>query len=494
MKKFYITTAIDYVNGKPHIGHTLEKVQADVAARYHRLKGDDVYYLTGTDEHGAKIARSAEKAGKPVEKYAAENAKAFQEAWDNLNISYDYFIRTSNKTRHWPSVRKVWQGLAANDDIYKKSYTGLYCVGHEAFVTKKDLNKEGKCEIHDAEPEKVEEENYFFKLSKYTKKVEKAIKSGEMKIVPKSRENEILKLAEKGFEDVSFSRPSKDLKWGVPVPRDKSQTIYVWADALTNYISALGWGTSNDKKYKKYWPADVQVIGKDILRFHAAIWPGILLSLGLPLPKKLFVHGFINVEGKKLSKTLGNVIDPNEIVEKYGADALRYYMLSEIQPTKDGDFSVEKFEARYNGDLALGLGNLLARITSLGEKYLDKPLESKLTSVSQKELDKRWKAYEGYMEELQFSDAIREVSALISYADKRINDTKLWVLAKEDAGKFKEEISDVATILAYVAWMLTPVIPTTSEKVFNQLGIKPGAKKTWKFKMEKGEALFPRLE
>lgn len=492
-EKFYITTAIDYVNGKPHIGHALEKVQADVLARYHRLKGDDVFFLTGTDEHGAKIARSAEAAKKKVEVFAGENAKAFEDMCKALNISNDYFIRTTNKTRHWPVVRKVWAKLAANGDIYKKKYEGLYCVGHEAFVTNKDL-KNGKCEIHNAEPEVIVEENYFFKLSKYTKQIEKAIKSGKLKIEPKARENEIVKLLEQGLEDVSFSRPRKDLKWGIPVPRDSAQTIYVWADALTNYISALGYSTSSNAKFKKYWPADVQVIGKDILRFHAAIWPGMLLSLGLPLPKTLFVHGFISVEGQKMSKTLGNIIDPEEVINTYGADALRWYLLAEIPSVKDGDYSKEKFEARYNADLALGLGNLLARIVSLGEKYLSKPLASELSATAQKELDRRMKAYEKLMGNFKFSEAIKEAQALIGYADKRINDTKLWVLARENEDKFKEVISEVATLLAYVAWMLYPVIPDSAEKIFAQLGIKPDIKKSWKFKMEKGESLFPRLE
>lgn len=500
--KFYITTAIDYVNAQAHIGHTLEKVQADALARYHRLKGDDVFFLTGTDEHGIKIVRSAEKAGKSVRDFVDINAKAFQDLWGSLNISNDYFIRTTNKTRHWPVVRKVWAQLVANDDIYKKAYEGLYCAGHEAFVTNKDLNKDGICEMHGAAPELIKEENYFFKLSKYTKQIEKAIKSGEFKIEPKTRENEILKLLERGLEDVSFSRPRKTLKWGIPVPRDSSQTIYVWADALTNYISALGWGTSSNAKFKKYWPADVHVVGKDILRFHAAIWPGMLLSLGLPLPKKLFVHGFINIDGMKISKSLGNVVDPRDIVKEYsstsspqaGADALRWYLLAEIPPAKDGDYSKDKFEARYNADLALGLGNLLARIVSLGEKYLDKPLASELPSTAQKELDRRWKAYEKFMDNFKFSEAIKEAQALIGYADKRINDTKLWVLAREDEKKFKEVISEVATILANISSMLAPVIPQTSEEIFKQLGIKHESKRAWRFEMKKGESLFPRLE
>lgn len=491
-EKFYITTAIDYANAKPHIGHALEKVQADVLARYWRLKGKEVFFLTGTDEHGAKIVRAAVEKKKPIKEFIDKNTKEFQQLLKDLNISNDYFIRTTNKKRHWPAVRKVWNKLSVNGDIYKKQYKGLYCYGHEAFVTKKDL-KNGICEMHGKKPEKIDEENYFFKLSKYTKQIQSAIKKGKFKIIPKTRENEILKLLEQGLKDVSFSRPRADLKWGIEVPRDKTQTIYVWADALTNYISALGWGTSLDAKFKRFWPADVQVIGKDILRFHAAIWPAMLLSLKLPLPKILFVHGFISIEGQKMSKSLGNVIYPRDLIKKYGADSLRYYLLAEIPASKDGDFSLEKFEARYNGDLALGLGNYLARIVGLGEKHLDESLKSEMSVKTKQELDKRWKKYEMAIQDFKFSDAIKEIQALVSFGDKRINNIKLWELVQNDNERFKKEISDVATLLAYVAWMFLPIIPNASEEIFKQLGINKDSKTTWKFKMKKGQALFPRL-
>ncbi|MEX2144897.1 MAG: methionine--tRNA ligase [Candidatus Spechtbacterales bacterium] len=494
MQKFYITTAIDYVNGKPHLGHVLEKVQADITARYKRLGGFDVFFLTGTDEHGAKNAKAAKDAQKSVVEFTNKNAEAFENLWRDMDISYDYFIRTTNKTRHWPVVKRVWRVLEKNGDLYKNKYKGLYCYGHEAFVTTKDLNKNGECEMHGQKPEQIEEENYFFKLSKYTKQIKASIKKGEMKITPKERENEILRLLEGGLEDVSFSRPRKDLKWGIPVPGDKTQTIYVWADALTNYISALGWGEKDSGKFKKYWPADVHVIGKDILRFHAAIWPGMLLSLGLPLPKKLFVHGFINVDGKKMSKSLGNIIAPVDIVNEYGVDAFRHYLLTEIMPTRDGDFSKEKFEARYNGDLASGLGNFMARIVGLGERHLKKPLKSITNAATKTKIEKSWKTYSKNMEEMKFSDAIREAYSLMSYGDKRINDVKLWELAQNDNKKFEAELSDVATILANVAWMLYPAIPASSEKIFRQLGIKSNSKDNWKFKMKKGESLFPRLQ
>ncbi|MEX2007946.1 MAG: methionine--tRNA ligase [Candidatus Spechtbacterales bacterium] len=490
-KTFYITTAIDYVNGRPHIGHALEKVQADAVARYQRLHNKEVFFATGTDEHGVKNARAAEAAGKTPHEYTAENSEVFKELTKALNISQDVFVRTSDQERHWPGVQKLWKILEKNGDLYKKEYTGLYCVGHEAFVTQKDL-KDGICEIHGATPEEIAEENYFFRLSKYTDGIKKAITSGELKIVPKEREHEILSLLDMGLEDVSFSRPSKDLSWGVPVPGDKDHTMYVWADALPNYLTALGYGTTHDANVKKFWPADVHVIGKDILRFHAAIWPGMLLSAGLPLPKALLVHGFVSVEGKKMSKSLGNVVDPFELVEKYGADAVRYYVLAEIPATKDGDFSIEKFEARYNGDLALGLGNLVARVTTLGDTHITKRLPLEPSKETKAVIKQHEAAYEENMEAFKFNEAITDINTLIKYADKRISDVKLWELPKKDNEKFIAEITDVAAMLARLVHMLGPIIPDTAARIADRLGIEgEGGRLT--FKLKKAEGLFPRL-
>ncbi len=334
---YYITTAIDYVNGEPHIGHALEKVQADALARYQKLLGKDVFFATGTDEHGAKIAREAERQKMPIQEFVDKNANSFRAMDDALNISYNLFIRTSDKDKHWGSVISVWNDLYKNGDIYKKEYQGLYCVGHEAFVTSKDLNKDGICELHNAKPEIIEEENYFFRLSKYTDKIKKVIESDELKIYPKERKNEVLSIVNEGLEDVSFSRPSKDLSWGIPVPNDETQTMYVWVDALTNYLSAIDYNDNSDL-YKKYWPPSLQVIGKDILRFHGIIWIGMLMSLNLDLPKCILAHGFISVDGVKMSKSIGNVINPMELLKKYDTDSVRYFLLSEIPTTKDGDF------------------------------------------------------------------------------------------------------------------------------------------------------------
>lgn len=493
MEKFYITTAIDYVNARLHLGHALEKIQADAIARYQRLQGKDVYFLIGSDEHGSKIHRAAEEAGKDTQKFVDENVETFHQLWKALNISHDQFIRTTDQKQHWPSVVEMWKKLEASGDIYKKEYSGLYCYGHEAFVTEKELTEEGICEMHGKKPELIEEENYFFKLSKYTEDVKKVIESGKLKIVPHERENEILSLVSQGLEDVSFSRPKEKLAWGVPVPGDEEHVMYVWADALTNYISALGWATDNDDKFKKYWPADVHAIGKDILRFHAAIWPAMLISAGVELPKAIFVHGFISVDGKKMSKSLGNVVDPLEIVEKYGADPLRWYLLAEIPSTKDGDFSMEKFEARYNGDLASGLGNVTARVVVLGEKNIKSSLKSELLPEAEKELEEKYKAYKEAMDAYNFPEAIKEANSLMAYIDKRINDTRLWELPGKDDETFKKEIASAATLLAYIAWMLYPAIPNSSEKIFSQLGIKPEDKERWEFKFKRGDAMFPRL-
>ncbi|PIS13721.1 MAG: methionine--tRNA ligase, partial [Candidatus Tagabacteria bacterium CG09_land_8_20_14_0_10_41_14] len=317
MEKFYVTTAIDYVNGAPHLGHALEKIQADVIARYQRMFGEkDVYFLTGTDEHGIKIVQSAEEAGRKVEDFVDLNVEKFKKLCADLNISYSDFIRTSDKKRHWPVARSIWKKMEEEGDIYKSKYKGFYCVGCEAFITEKDLIN-GKCPYHESlEPELIEEENYFFKLSKYAAEIRKKIETDELLILPEARKNEVLEIL-KDVKDISCSRPAEKVcNWGVPVPGDESQIMYVWIEALTNYLQP-----------KDFWPADTHVIGKDILRFHAVVWPAMLLSVGLELPKKIFAHGFVLSGGKRMSKSSGNVIDPFELIEEYGADALRYYLL-----------------------------------------------------------------------------------------------------------------------------------------------------------------------
>lgn len=483
-EKYYVTTSIAYVNAPPHVGFAMESVQADVLARYARLQGKDVYFLTGADEHGSKVFRTAREAGIDVKKFAAGNSKLFKELKGMLNLSWNQFIRTTDQKKHWPGVFKVWNGLYKAGDLYKKTYRGLYCSGCEAFLTEKDLVK-GLCPIHKKEPEVVEEENYFFRLSAYSKQLKGTLQRGEFRIVPETREHEVISLLDAGLEDVSFSRSRKKLEWGVPVPGDDEQTMYVWADALTNYISAIGYG-HDEREFEKWWPADVHVIGKDILRFHAAIWPAMLMSLKLPLPKALFVHGFINVEGQKMSKSTGNVIAPEDIVSTYGADPFRYYFLREVSPTDDGDFSQVRFIERYNADLANGLGNFVARVATLlsrksiakDHKQTDLIVEQRIKTV-QKNMDNAMKAF-------RFNDALAELWALISFGDSYLNEKKPWA-----SGAFEVEktLFSLALLMQSIAVLLEPFLPETAQKISKVISFKG---KT--VEIIDVPRLFPRLE
>ncbi len=476
MSKFYVTTSIPYANAAPHIGHALEFIQADVLARYNRLKKRNVFFLTGTDEHGVKIVRSAKKAGETPKKFVDKNTAEFKKLIRALNISNDDFIRTTDKKRHWPGAQKLWLKLVKAGDLYKKNYKGLYCVGHEAFVTEKDLIG-GVCAIHKVKPEIVEEENYFFRLSKYSNEIELRIKDKTLNIFPETRKNEILSLLKEGLEDVSFSRPRENLNWGIPVPNDPKHTMYVWCDALSNYITAIGYADDN-KKFEKWWPADVHVIGKDILRFHAAIWPGMLLSAKLPLPKIIFVHGFITVAGEKMSKTVGNVADPFEFIKKYGADALRYYLLREIPSGEDGDFTSEKFEQRYNADLAKGLGNLVARVLTLAQKNKIKLLKNKTFVI---EIKKAEKDLGQSVSNFKFNEALEKIWQLIALGDKYIDDKKPWTL-KPESKEFKEIIGSLLFLISEIGVLLSPFLPETAEKISRQL------------KNRKVSILFPQLK
>ena len=454
----------------PHLGFALELTQADVLARYHRILGENVFFLTGTDEHGKKVAEAAEKNAKTPLKFSSQIAGRFKELTKVLNISNDNFIRTTDKERHWPVVRKVWLRLKGRGDIYKKRYKGLYCVGCEAFITKKDL-KDGNCVIHHKEPEKIEEENYFFRLSKYSNKIEKSIKDNQIKIIPESRKNEMLSFIRQGLEDVSFSRPRKDLSWGIPVPNDNSQTIYCWADALTNYLSGA----------PGCWPANVQCIGKDIQKFHCLIWPGMLLSLGLQLPKIIFVHGFITVNGQKMSKSIGNVIDPFELVGRCGTDPVRYFLLREIPPAEDGDYTRQKFEQRYNADLASGLGNIVARVVTLAAKLKTESKKLKTTTKNvklNKTIAQTYKKYEKALDNFKFNEALGAVWELISFCDKYIEKEKPW----QESERQLLVINDLLFALENIAQLLRPFLPETSEKILKQLKIK------------KSQPLFPRLK
>ena len=475
-EKFYITTSIAYTNSLPHIGFALELIQADVAARYNRLLGKDVWFLTGTDEHGSKIARKAKEEGKAPQKFCDEISVKFKALKELLNLSFDDFIRTTDQKRHWPTVEAIWKILESKGDLEKRKYKGLYCVGCEAFVTQKDL-LDGKCPLHNKEPEIVEEENYFFKLSNYQSQLKEILEKNEIKIFPEGRKNEMLNFIKEGLEDVSCSRDSKVLNWGVPVSGDESQTIYVWFEALINYLSALGYLTADDEKFRNYWPADIHFIGKDIARFHILLWPAMLLGLGLSLPKNIFIHGYITVDGQKMSKSIGNVINPFELIEKYAQkignkeaaiDAVRYFLLREISSMEDGDFTYEKFEERYNADLANGIGNLVARVVALTTKILNFKflILNEFSNPNFKiEIEKTKEKYEAALRDFKFNEALGAVWGLISFCDKYVNDNKPWE-GGEDA---PQVISDLLLALQEIAELLKPFMPQTAEKILEQI-------------------------
>lgn len=502
-QKYYVTTSIPYVNAKPHIGFALEVVQADVLARHHRAKGEDVFFLTGTDEHGVKLVQTAKDQGKEPKELADENAEKFRALKDMLNISNDGFIRTTDEN-HKKGAQKLWRKLVEAGDIYKDSYEGLYCVGCEAFVLEKDL-VDGKCPNHDKAPEKLKEENWFFKLSKYSEKIGKAIESGELKVVPDSRKHEILQVIKDGLRDVSFSRPKTVLKWGIDVPDDDSQVMYVWCDALSNYLNGIGFDEDSES-FKKFWPADVHVIGKDILRFHSAIWIGMLLAADLPLPKAIYVHGFITSEGKKMSKSLNNVVDPAEYVNKFGRDALRYYVLKEIPTTDDGDFSKERFKAVYDGELANNIGNLVSRVTAMAGKYFEGkvPASAIVNKLAAAKTAEVWKDYEKAIDDFDLKKALESVTDLGFFANKYVEDTKPWVLAKEDPEKLKDVMYDLLEIIRHLGLLLLPFLPESAEKILGYLGISvPGIHyekaKEWGglvsgASVEKAEPMFGRVE
>jgi methionyl-tRNA synthetase len=462
-KKFYLTTPIFYPNAKLHMGHAYTTTLADILVRYHRLINDKTYFLTGSDENTQKMVDSARKEGKEPMVFLDDIVGKFSVLFKELNISYDQFIRTTDQKRHWPGASALWNKLVEAGDIYKREYEGLYCVGHEAFITEKDL-VDGTCPDHGTVPEFLKEENYFFRLSKYTGEIQQKIESGELRIVPETRKNEILSLLDEGLQDISFSRPRK-ADWpeglGVPVPGDASQVMYVWCDALSNYITALGYGTDDDKLYQEFWPADVHVIGKDILRFHAAIWPGMLLSAGLPLPKTLLVHGFITSEGKKMSKSIGNVIDPEELLAEYGTDAVRYYLARHISPFEDGDITREGFKEHYNANLANGLGNLVARIMQLAETNLQGAVKVAWSPFPKEFAEK--------LEKFEINQAFDYVFARIGVLDQTITQTEPFKVVKTDPERGRKLIASLVQELATIDLMLEPLLPQTSQKIIDAI-------------------------
>lgn len=480
MKKFYITAAIPYVNGKPHLGHALEFLQCDAMARFKKLTGYKTCLISGSDENGLKIVQAAEKLNLSPQELADKNTIIFQDLVRNLNVNIDVWRRGSDKKLHWPGTNKLWSLCQKNGDIYKKTYGGFYCVGCEDFYTKKDL-LEGKCPEHLTEPEWVEEENYFFRLSRYQDKIEELISSNKLEIIPIKRKNEVMMFLKSGLEDFSISRSKvRSKNWGIPVPGDKNQVIYTWYDALNVYQTAVGFGY-DEKLWKTWWPADVHVIGKGILRFHALYWIGMLLSAKLPLPKSIFVHGYITTGGQKMSKSLGNTFDPFEIVNKYGTEATRYYLLREIPAFSDGDFTYDRFEQLYNADLANGLGNLVARVAKLcetsGYKHEISRLPRKLKTAVIKSLEK-----------FDFAKALgfiwrSDVKWGLRWLDQDINESKPWEINDKKLLYLKLKLY-VENILD-IAYNLQPFMPETAEKILKQF---KGPK------IKSAPALFPRIK
>jgi methionyl-tRNA synthetase len=456
MSNYYITTSIPYVNGDPHLGHAMEFVMADVLARRARQIGDTVIFSTGTDEHGGKIAeKAAELKQDPVD-FAAKMSAKFSDLATKLNVSNDRFIRTTD-AGHEQRAKLIWKAL--DKDIFKSKYVGWYCTGDEAFFSEAEVKaNNGVCPNHNRPYEKVEEENYFFKLSNYTKPILEAIESGKFEIVPATKRNEILAVLKDGLEDISISRPKDKISWGIPVPGDPHQTMYVWFEALLNYITVLGYPEHDD--FKQFWPANVQVIGKDIIRFHAAIWPAILLGLGVDLPKQLYVHGFINIDGKKMSKSLGNYISPDDIIDKYGVDAFRYYFLRHIPSYNDGDFSWAGFEAAYNNELANELGNAVQRTAVMIQKYqagLIGDIPPAQHDIAQ---------YQTALAQCHFDRALDHVWEQVRGINQYIDEEKPWEIAKQgDEEHLREVLAYQASALLEIGELLEPFLPETALKI-----------------------------
>jgi methionyl-tRNA synthetase len=468
--KFYITTTLPYVNDKPHIGFALEIIEADAMARFHRQRGDEVFFNTGTDEHGLKIFRNAEEAGVPVQKYCDDNAAEFVKLKETLNLSFDNFIRTTD-ANHLKAAQEFWKKCEANGDIYKKPYKIKYCVGCELEKTDSELI-DGKCPLHpNMEVEIIEEENYFFKFSKYQKQLLDLYEKNPEFVLPKKRFNEIKNFVEKGLEDFSISRLKNKMPWGVEVPGDAEHVMYVWFDALVNYISAIGW-PEDMEKFNNWWPV-VQLAGKDNLRQQSAMWQSMLMSAGISPSKQIFINGFIGVNGQKMSKSLGNVISPFEMIEKFGVDGTRYLILSFGNFGEDTDVSWEKFTEKYNADLANGLGNLVSRVIKLGENL--NPEEKQENTEIPEELAK-------LIEKMEFGKALEFVWNSVREANKYIEDNKPWELAKNDETKFKEVMKKLTVDLSAISNLLEPFLPETSEKIKKALETK------------KVEPLFQRIK
>ena len=498
MKPYYITTTLPYVNADPHIGFAMEIIQADVLARYHRLLGEEVIFNTGTDEHGLKIFRKAVENKEELQAYCDRYAVKFDALKQALNLSYTNFIRTTDE-HHIEAAQEFWRLCAKNGDIYKKNYQVKYCVGCELEKTESEL-VEGKCSIHpNLTIELIDEENYFFKFSKFQKPLLDFYEKNPGFVVPNNRLQEIKNFVAAGLDDFSISRLKSKMPWGVSVPDDEEQVVYVWFDALINYISTLNWPLDN-KIFDKFWPG-VQVAGKDNLRQQSAMWQAMLMSAGLPNSKQIFIHGFITSGGQKMSKSLGNVVDPFEIVNKYGTDATRYFLLGALPAYDDGDFTIEKFEKYYSSHLANGIGNLTSRILTMVEKYADNKIPTVAEDIF--DLPTFWDNYEETLTNYQFDETVRYLDLLIINCDLAISEQKPWEKAKKGED-IQPLLYQLAECLRHIGLALLPILPGTAEKILNSFGIELDSidelnqEKKWGglkpgIDVKKTEMLFPRL-
>jgi methionyl-tRNA synthetase len=476
VSNYFITTAIDYVNALPHLGTAYEKIGADVMARYRRLQGQNVFFLMGVDEHSLNVEKEAVKRGLDVQAYCDDLAGKFQEVWKALDITYDHFVRTSDPY-HVQAVQHIFQSIHQKGDIYLGSYSGWYCISCEAFLRDKEL-VEGNCPTHKTKPDWIKEENYFFALSRYQDGLKRLLGSEAGFIQPRIRHNEVSNVIDGGLEDISVSRSG--VKWGIPLPFDASQVVYVWFDALINYISAIGYPFEMDR-FSQWWPANVHVIGKDITRFHCVIWPAMLMSLGIEIPQMVFGHGFVYLKGEKMSKTTGTLIGPVEAAQKYGSDALRYFLMREIPFDRDGDFTWEAFTTRYEADLANDLGNLVQRTLSMIQKYFNGiiPKPSAYEGMDQELIDFSKKIYQEYQEQMntfKFSEALVGIWSLVQKCNGYVGASAPWSLAKDPAlhGRLGTVLYCVAEMIGRLSVLIEPVMPQCAAKIRTQLGIEPG--------------------